>query len=142
MTDTTKHSTEEAMSEHQPVSEFKSKSGAKRIWSAFFYSMEGLRTAWRSEHAFRQELMLAVPGTVIALLLPVSPFEKLALVAVLILLLIVELVNSAIEAVVDRISLERHALSKNAKDFGSAAVFLALLLAGITWATILFQLFV
>lgn len=142
MTDTTKHSTEEAMSEHQPVSEFKSKSGAKRIWSAFFYSMEGLRTAWRSEHAFRQELMLAVPGTVIALLLPVSPFEKLALVAVLILLLIVELVNSAIEAVVDRISLERHALSKNAKDFGSAAVFLALLLVGITWATILFQLFV
>jgi len=127
------------MSDH-PVSEFKSKSGAKRIFSAFFYSMEGFRTAWKTEHAFRQELMLAVPATVIALLLPVSPFEKLALVGSLVLVLIVELVNSAIEAVVDRVSLERHPLSKNAKDFGSAAVFLALSLAGVTWATILWQM--
>lgn len=124
----------------QPVSEFKSKSGVKRIFSAFFYSLDGFQSAWKGEHAFRQELLLVVPGTVIALLLPVTAMEKLLLIGVLILLLIVELLNSAIEAVVDRVSLERHPLSKNAKDFGSAAVFLALTLAGITWAVILLPL--
>lgn len=129
------------MTEHQPqVSEFKSKSGVKRIYAAFSYSMQGFRTAWKSEHAFRQELMLAIPAAVLALLLPVSPLEKLALIAVLVLVLIVELINSAIEAVVDRISFERHPLSKNAKDFGSAAVFLALSLAGATWAVIVLPL--
>jgi len=125
----------------QPVSEFKSKSGLRRVLAAFFYSMDGLKSAWRNEHAFRQELMLCVPGVVIALLLPVSAFQKLALIAVLILVLIVELINSAIEAVVDRISLERHPLSKNAKDFGSAAVLLATLLAGATWAVVLYNRF-
>ncbi len=125
------------MTEHQQqVSEFKSKSGVKRIYAAFLYSMQGFRMAWKSEHAFRQELMLVIPGVVVALLLPVSALEKIALIAVLILVLIVELINSAIEAVVDRISFERHPLSKNAKDFGSAAVFLALSLAGLTWLLI------
>jgi diacylglycerol kinase (ATP) len=123
-----------------PTSEFKSKSGVKRIYAAFFYSIEGFRTARKIEHAFRQELMLAVPATVVALLLPLTPVEKLALIAVLIVLLIVELINSAIEAVVDRISLERHPFSKNAKDFGSAAVALALLLAAATWAVIVLPL--
>jgi diacylglycerol kinase (ATP) len=125
----------------QPVSEFKSKSGLKRIFSAFFYSIDGFKAAWRNEHAFRQELMLAVPAAVVALLLPISAFQKLALIGVLLLVLIVELINSAIEAVVDRISLERHPLSKNAKDFGSAAVMLACLLAGATWAVVLFNRF-
>jgi diacylglycerol kinase (ATP) len=125
----------------QPVSEFKSKSGLKRIFSAFFYSIDGFKAAWRNEHAFRQELMLAVPAAVVALLLPISAFQKLALIGVLVLVLIVELINSAIEAVVDRISLERHPLSKNAKDFGSAAVMLACLLAGATWAVVLFNRF-
>ncbi|OWW19160.1 diacylglycerol kinase [Noviherbaspirillum denitrificans] len=125
------------MTQHQQqVSEFKSKSGVKRIYAAFLYSMHGFRTAWKSEHAFRQELVLVVPGVVVALLLPVSVLEKIALIAVLMLVLIVELINSAIEAVVDRISFERHPLSKNAKDFGSAAVFLALALAGLTWLLI------
>jgi diacylglycerol kinase (ATP) len=119
------------------VSQFKSKSGAKRVFAAFFYSMQGFRTAWKSEHAFRQELMLAIPASIIALLLPVPPLHKVALIGVLVLVLIVELLNSAIEAVVDRISFEHHPLSKNAKDLGSAAVFLALLLAGLTWAVIL-----
>ncbi|RZI41279.1 diacylglycerol kinase [Herbaspirillum sp. HC18] len=131
------------MTEHQQqVSEFKSKSGVKRIFAAFLYSMQGFRMAWKSEHAFRQELLLAIPGIVVALLLPVGALEKVALIAVLVLVLIVELLNSAIEAVVDRISFERHQLSKNAKDFGSAAVFLALALAGLTWAIILFPLIV
>lgn len=129
------------MTEHeQQTSEFKSKGGVKRIYAAFLYSMHGFRTAWKSEHAFRQELMLVVPGVVIALLLPLPPLQKLALIAVLILVLIVELINSAIEAVVDRISFERHPLSKNAKDFGSAAVFLAMSLAGATWAVIVLPL--
>lgn len=125
------------MTNKPQVSEFKSKSGAKRIYSAFFYSMQGFKEAWRNEQAFRQEVMLVVPSIVLALLLPVTPLEKLALVAVLLMVLIVELLNSAIEAVVDRVSFEHHPLSKIAKDFGSAAVFLALTLAGLTWVVIL-----
>lgn len=125
------------MTQQQEVSQFKSKSGVKRIYAAFFYSIEGFKEAWRNEHAFRQEVMLVIPATILALLLPVSPLEKLALVAVLLIVLIVELLNSAIEAVVDRVSFEHHPLSKIAKDFGSAAVFLALTLAGLTWAVIL-----
>ena len=125
----------------QPVSEFKSKSGLKRIFSAIFYSIDGFRAAWKHEHAFRQELMVAVPGIVIALLVPVTPVEKLALIAVLLLVLIVELLNSAIESVVDRISLDRHPLSKNAKDLGSAAVMLTFALALVTWAVILAPLY-
>lgn len=130
------------MNQPEPaISEFKSKSGLRRIFAAFFYSMDGFKSAWQQEHAFRQELLLVVVGTLAALFLPVSAFEKLMLIVVLILLLIVELINSAIEAVVDRISLERHPLSKNAKDFGSAAVFLALLLAAATWGVVLFNRF-
>jgi diacylglycerol kinase (ATP) len=125
----------------EPVSEFKSTSGLKRIFSAFFYSVDGLKAAWKHEHAFRQELVLFVVGTVVALVLRISAFEKLVLIAVLTLVLIVELINSAIEAVVDRVSLERHPLSKNAKDFGSAAVLLACLLAAGTWAVVLFNRF-
>ncbi|HEY0846428.1 MAG TPA: diacylglycerol kinase [Noviherbaspirillum sp.] len=125
------------MTQQQQVSEFKSKSGVKRIYAAFFYSMQGFKEAWRNEQAFRQEVMLVIPATILALLLPVSALEKLALVAVLLIVLIVELLNSAIEAVVDRVSFEHHPLSKIAKDFGSAAVFLALTLAGLTWAVIL-----
>jgi diacylglycerol kinase (ATP) len=125
----------------EPVSEFKSTSGLKRIFSAFFYSVDGLKSAWKHEHAFRQELVLFIVGTVVALVLRVSAFEKLVLIAVLTLVLIIELINSAIEAVVDRVSLERHPLSKNAKDFGSAAVLLACLLAAATWAVVLFNRF-
>lgn len=126
------------MSNQDPLfSEFKSKSGLKRISSALFYSIAGLKTAWKHEHAFRQELMFAIPGSIIALLVPVSPLEKLLLISVLVLVLIIELMNSSIEAIVDRVSLERHPLSKNAKDLGSAAVLLAVLLAVATWAVIL-----
>jgi diacylglycerol kinase (ATP) len=125
----------------EPISKFKSKSGVKRVFAAFRYSFAGFRTAWRNEHAFRQELLLAIPGAAIALLLPISALEKLLLIAVLMLVLIVELLNSAIESVVDRISLEPNSLSKNAKDLGSAAVFLALTLAVITWLVVLLPLF-
>lgn len=122
--------------ESHPVSEFKSKSGITRVFSALLYSMDGLRTAWRYEHAFRQELMVVVPGVVVALLIPVTTLERVVLIAVLLLVLIVELLNSAIEAVVDRVPLERNPLSKNAKDLGSAAVMISMLLAAVTWSLI------
>lgn len=127
--------------QEQPISEFKSKSGLKRIFSAFFYSIDGFKNAWKNEHAFRQELVLVIIGAVVALAMPVSAFEKLMMIAVLVLVLVVELINSAIEAVVDRVSLERHSLSKNAKDFGSAAVLLTFLIAVATWAVVLFNRF-
>ena len=124
----------------QPVSQFKSKSGFKRIFSAFHYSMEGFKAAWRGEHAFRQELLVVVVAAAIALALPIPALQKLLLIGVFILVLVVELLNSAIEAVVDRVSLERNPLSKNAKDFGSAAVFLSFALALATWAVIVWPL--
>ncbi|RPH43670.1 MAG: diacylglycerol kinase [Burkholderiales bacterium] len=121
-------------------SPFKSRGGWARIAAAGRNSLEGLRAAWRDEAAFRQELALCAVLVPIALWLPVGAFEKLALVAVLAVLLIVELLNSALEAVVDRVGLERHALSKQAKDLGSAAVLIALLLVAATWATVLWPL--
>lgn len=125
----------------QPVSEFKSKGGLRRVFTACAYSLDGLRTAWRHEHAFRQEVIVFALAAIVALSLPVSAFQKLALIGVLLLVLTVELINSAIEAVVDRISLERHPLSKNAKDLGSAAVLMACLLAAATWGVVLFNRF-
>ena len=124
----------------QPVSQFKSKSGVKRIFSAMFYSFDGFRSAWKNEHAFRQELYLVLPGVICAFFLPVSRLEKIVLIGVLVLVLIVELLNSAVEAVVDRVSLDHNPLSKNAKDYGSAAVLLSLLLAGVSWLMILLPL--
>ena len=125
----------------QPVSQFKSKSGIKRIAAAFFYSMDGFKAAWQNEHAFRQEMLVTVIGTVTALSMKISAFEKLMLVAVLVFVLVVELINSALEAVVDRISLEPHPLSKNAKDLGSAAVALAIGIALAAWSVVLFNRF-
>ncbi|MEN3274531.1 MAG: diacylglycerol kinase [Massilia sp.] len=125
----------------QPTSEFKSKAGLKRIYNASSYAIQGLMTAWRIEHSFRQEVLVFVLAVIFAFVLPVSGFQRLALIGVVLLVLIVELLNSAIEAVVDRISLERHPLSKNAKDFGGAAVGLTILLAALTWGTILYNRF-
>ena len=121
-------------------SPFKSRGGFARIAAAGRNSISGLRAAWRDEAAFRQELALCAVLVPIALWVPVGALEKLALVGVLAVLLIVELLNSALEAVVDRVGLERHALSKQAKDLGSAAVLIALLLVGATWATVLWPL--
>lgn len=123
--------------EEQIVSEFKSVGGMRRVVAALGYSIKGLRAAWAHEHAFRQELCLVAPGVVLALFLPVSRLEKLALVAVLLLVLVTELMNSAIEAVVDRVSLAHHPLSGRAKDLGSAAVLLTILIAVLTWGTLL-----
>jgi diacylglycerol kinase (ATP) len=121
------------------VSEFKSQSGMKRVFYAFFYSVDGFKSAWKNEHAFRQELMLVTVGVIGAFFLDVTAFEKLMMIAVLLQILVVELINSAIEAVVDRVSLERHSLSKRAKDLGSAAVLLTLVMAFATWGVVLFN---
>jgi diacylglycerol kinase (ATP) len=125
----------------QPVSQFKSKSGVKRIFSAIGYSFDGFKAAWQNEAAFRQELLVVVIGTVSALSLRISAFEKLMLIGVLVLVLIVELINSALEALVDRVSLEPHPLSKNVKDIGSAAVALAIGLAVAAWGVVLYNRF-
>ncbi|QYF99975.1 MULTISPECIES: diacylglycerol kinase [Massilia] len=119
--------------EEQYLSQYKSVGGAKRVKDALGYSLKGLRTAWVSEHAFRQELLLVCPGVIVAMCAPVSNIEKVALAAVLLLVLVVELLNSSVEAVVDRISLDYHPLSGRAKDLGSAAVFMTILLAALTW---------
>jgi diacylglycerol kinase (ATP) len=84
--------------------------------------------------------MIAIPGIIIAVLMPVTGLERIALIAVLVQVLIIELLNSAIEAVVDRVSLDKNPLSKNAKDLGSAAVMLAFFLAIATWAVIVVPL--
>jgi len=115
----------------------KSKAGLARIWRALGYSRRGLRDAWRHEHAFRQELTLVVLLVPVVVFVPVSLLERAALAGTLLLVLIVELLNSAIEAVVDRVSLDAHELSGRAKDMGSAAVLLSLVLAGITWFAVL-----
>jgi diacylglycerol kinase (ATP) len=112
-----------------------------RIFSAIGYSFAGFKAAWENEAAFRQEMLVAVIGTVSALSMRISAFEKLMLIGVLVLVLIVELINSAFEAVVDRISLEPHPLSKNVKDLGSAAVALAIGLALAAWGVVLFNRF-
>jgi diacylglycerol kinase (ATP) len=120
------------------TSEFKSKSGLRRIIKAFAHSADGFKAAWQNEFAFRQEILAFTIGTVVALSLQISGFQKLVLIAVMVLVLIVEILNSAIEAVVDRISLERHPLSKNAKDLGSAAVALSIALALVTWVVVIY----
>jgi diacylglycerol kinase (ATP) len=119
----------------------KGKTGLRRLINATRYSRDGLREAWRHENAFRQEVVLGAVLVPLALWLPVPLVEKLLLVGVLVMLLIVELVNSAIEAAVDRDSLEINPLGKRAKDLGSAAVMLALLMAGGTWIAVLWTNF-
>jgi diacylglycerol kinase (ATP) len=120
----------------------KGKRGFTRLVNAARYSIDGLRIAWRGEDAFRQEVLLAAVLVPVAVLLPLALLEKLLLIAVVVMVLIVELLNSGIEAAVDRDSLEINPLGKTAKDLGSAAVMLSLLLAGGTWAAILLARFV
>lgn len=109
----------------------------KRLGSATRFSLQGLRQAWLGEAAFRFEVLLAIVLLSAAMLVPISRLERIALVASVFLVLIVELLNSAVEAVVDRIGPDHHPLSGQAKDLGSAAVFLALLLALFVWLSIL-----
>lgn len=115
--------------------------GLTRAWQAGKNSWSGLVFAVREESAFRQELTLALCLIPLALLLPVGAVERLLLIGSVVLVLIVELLNSSIEAAIDRISFEHHGLSKRAKDYGSAAVMLALLTCATVWITLLYRLF-
>ena len=119
-------------------SPFKGKTGLVRIWNAFNYSLAGLSAAFRLEDAFRQEVLMALVLLPIALFYPHSGLEKALLIASVLLVLIVELLNSAVEAVVDRVSLERHELAKRAKDIGSAAVLITLINLAVVWGLIFF----
>jgi diacylglycerol kinase (ATP) len=105
----------------------------KRVVKAFGHSLDGLAVAWRTEASFRQLALGAVVLIPLACLLPVTLLERVLLIGSVLVMLIVELVNSSVEAAIDRISLERHPLSKKAKDTGSAAVLLSMVLAALVW---------
>ena len=110
--------------------------GIKRVLKATVYSWQGIQYAWQNEAAFRQETVLFIIATIIAIFSPVTAVEKVLLIGSGGIVIVVEILNSAIEAVVDRFGGEFHPLSKAAKDMGSAAVFISLCLAGITWLLI------
>ena len=119
-------------------SPYKGKTGFKRIWNAMLYSFDGFTAAFRHEDAFRQEVLLALILIPAALYLPVGGAAKGQMIASVVLVMIVELLNSGIEAVTDRVSLEDHALAKRAKDLGSAAVMLSLINVLVVWLLVIF----
>ena len=121
----------------EPASPFKGKTGLRRILNAVGYSWAGLAAAFKHENAFQQEVFLALVLVPLALFLGDSGIERALMIGAVLLVLIVELLNSAIEAAVDRISLEHHQLIKRAKDMGSAAVMIALMNVVAVWALVL-----
>jgi diacylglycerol kinase (ATP) len=118
-------------------SPYKGKRGLARMRNALFYSLDGLSAAFRHEDAFRMEVLMALVLIPIAIHMPASGPGKALMVGSVLLVLIVELINSAIEAVTDRVSLEDHILAKRAKDMGSAAVMLALINVPVVWLLVL-----
>jgi len=113
--------------------------GIARLWLAFGNTGKGLVGCWREEEAFRQECLLAAALVPAAVWLGHSGVERALLIGPMLLILVVELLNSAVEAAIDRIGTERHALSGLAKDLGSAAVFVSFLLLVIVWGLVLFD---
>ncbi|HFF5379680.1 diacylglycerol kinase [Acinetobacter baumannii] len=120
-------------------SPYKGKSGLKRILNATSYSISGFKAAYQNEAAFRQIVLINLVLIPVSFFLDVTRGEHALMIIVCLFAIIVELFNSAIEAVVDRVSLEKHQLSKNAKDMGSAAQFVALSIIVATWLIILFE---
>ncbi len=118
-------------------SPYKGKTGLRRMWNALHYSLAGLKAAYVCEDAFRQEALLAAGLIPLTWFLPVTGTERAIMIASVLLVLIVELLNSAVEAAVDRISLENHRLAKRAKDIGSASVLIALINVLMVWGCIL-----
>ena len=110
--------------------------GLRRIWNAMFYSLQGITAAWRHEAAFRQEAVLCIIMVPLAFLVGDSAVERVLLTGSCLLVLVTELLNSAIEATIDRIGSDHHELSGRAKDIGSAAVFISLCIAALAWALI------
>jgi len=123
------------------ASELKGKSGIRRLINATRYSWQGYKAAWKTEEAFRQEAILAMIMIPVAIFLPVELVEKLLMISTVALVVIVEIINSAIEATIDRFGNEIHPLSGKAKDLGSGAVLLALLLCASVWLSILIHRF-
>ena len=121
-------------------SPFKGERGVRRLLNAVRYSLQGLAAAFRHEEAFRLELLFAVILIPAAFFVPVSGAARALMIASVLLVLVIELINSALEAAVDRISLENHLLAKRAKDLGSAAVFLGLANAAAVWLLVLSDL--
>lgn len=116
----------------------KGKTGLKRLWNALHYSKEGFKAAYEHEDAFRQEVLMALVLVPLGFYLGKSGVEKALLVASVLLVMVVELLNSAVEATVDRISLENHLLAKRAKDIGSAAVLMSLVMLAVVWGFVVF----
>ena len=117
--------------------EFKGKKGLTRLWNALGYSRDGIAAAWHHEAAFREEILLAIFAIPLAFYLGKTGVERALMVGSIILILIVEILNSAVEAVVDKASPEKHDLAKRAKDMGSAAVLLSLIFAASVWGLVL-----
>lgn len=116
---------------------FKGKKGLRRLWNALGYSRDGLAAAWKNEAAFREEILLASIAMPLAIYLGKTGVERALMLGSILLILIVEILNSAIEAVVDKASPEMHELAKRAKDMGSAAVLFSLINAAVIWACVL-----
>ncbi len=129
------------MSEIKDANDLKGKSGLRRLINACGYSRDGFTAAYQHEEAFRQEFWLLVVAAVIAFALPISLMQSILIVSAHLLLLIVEILNSAVEAVVDRIGPEIHPLSKRAKDMGSCAVSLTIGLCVMVWISVLYCTF-
>lgn len=133
---------EDSAADATHASLMKSKGGLRRVINATRYSMQGFAAAWRDEHAFRQELFMVLPLLAAAALIPgLSLTQRAILIGSGLLILIAELLNSAVEAVVDLVTVEHHELAKKAKDIGSAAVFLAFANAGVLWVLVLIERF-
>ncbi|MBR4900652.1 MAG: diacylglycerol kinase [Victivallales bacterium] len=120
----------------------KPRGGVARIFRAFFYSMAGLKSALTHEAAFRQDVMLGIVLVPLSLWLPFEPMTKVLLNVIWLLLLVTELLNSAIEAIVDMTSPGYHELAKRAKDMGSAAVFIMLTALTVAWVVALWPIVV
>jgi diacylglycerol kinase (ATP) len=118
-------------------SPYKGKTGLRRLMNAFSYSIAGTLAAFKHEDAFRQEVFLAVVLTPVALYFGETAFDQALMISSLLFIIIVELLNSSIEATVDRISVKHHKLAKRAKDIGSAAVFFSLINATVIWFLLL-----
>ncbi|MCL2673416.1 MAG: diacylglycerol kinase [Alphaproteobacteria bacterium] len=116
--------------------------GIKRILKAFVYSWQGFKAVFASEAAFRQDMAVFVIGTAIALILPLGALEKGLLISSLIIILLMELANTAVEVVVDRISDDYHKLSGRAKDIGSLMVLISFINAGVIWSAVFWQHFI
>lgn len=119
-------------------SPYKGKTGLTRLWNALHYSIDGFKAAYEHEDAFRQEVRLALVMVPLGLYLGHTGVERALLVASVLLVMVIELLNSAVEATVDRISLENHLLAKRAKDIGSAAVLASLVMLAVVWGFVLF----